>query len=97
MLHMINKSPLRSFAIEDALRIASSDDPFLLIEDGVHACRAGAKSEDVVKKALAKHKVYALKPDMDARAVTRVIDGIEPIGYEEFVDLAEKHQVITWT
>jgi tRNA 2-thiouridine synthesizing protein B len=97
MVHLINKSPLRSLALENALRIAREGDPVLLIEDAVHACRPGARSVDLVSKALEGHPVYALKPDLDARAVGKLIDGIEPIGYDGFVELAEKHQVITWT
>ncbi len=97
MLHMVNKSAPRSNSLEAALRIASPSDPILLIEDGVQACRSGAAGESAVKKALESRPVYALKPDLDARGVSRIIDGIKIIGYDDFVDLTEEHQVVTWT
>jgi tRNA 2-thiouridine synthesizing protein B len=96
MLHAVNKSPLESNALRAALRIAAPGDPLLLLEDGVHAARPGARSEALMADALAGHPVYAIEPDLRARAIGRVIEGIRVIGYDGFVELVEQHQVVTW-
>lgn len=46
--------------------------------------------------ALAGHPVYAIEPDLRARAIGRVIEGIRLIGYDGFVELVEQHHVVTW-
>jgi tRNA 2-thiouridine synthesizing protein B len=97
MLHTVNKSPLESRALECALRVAAPGDPVLLLEDGVHAARAGAASEPLVRRALSAHPVYALEPDLRARAIATPIEGIRVIGYDGFVALVEDHVVVPWS
>ena len=96
MLHTVNKSPLDSGCLGSALRVAAADSPILLLEDGVYAARQGARSEELVLAALASHPVYALKPDLEARGIQRVIPGIRVIGYDGFVELVEQHPVVPW-
>ena len=97
MLHTVNKPPIKSSALKSALRVAAEGDPILLIEDGVLAAFPGAVTESLVKEAMEKNPVYALAPDLKARGVEKMIDGITSIGYDGFVELVEKHQVIPWT
>lgn len=97
MLHTVNKSPTSSSALESALRIARPGDPILLIEDGVHAARRGAISEALIARALTAHPVYALEPDIRARGIAGIVDGIRRIGYVGFVDLVEQHAVVSWS
>ena len=40
-----------------------------------------------VSAALSKHPVYALDADLEARGVKAVIDGIQVIGFDGFVEL----------
>jgi len=96
MLHMINKSPIKSNTLSSAVKVAAEGDPILLIEDGVHAARPGAVTDELVKKTVEKHPVYAIAADLKARGIEKLIEGIESIGYDGFVELAEKHQVVTW-
>jgi tRNA 2-thiouridine synthesizing protein B len=96
MLHMINRSPLGSPSFESALRVAAKGSPFLLLEDGVYAARHGTKAEALVASALALHPVYALEPDLKARGIERVIEGIRVIGYDGFVELVEQHNPVPW-
>ena len=96
MLYTVNASPTSSRSLESLLRVASHGDPLVLIEDGVHAARAGAGTEKLTADALAAHPVYALGPDLKARAIERVIEGIRIIGYDGFVELVEKHTVVPW-
>jgi tRNA 2-thiouridine synthesizing protein B len=94
---MVNKTVFKSNTFRSAVRIASEGDPILLIEDGVYSVRPGGESEALVKEVLGKHSIYALAPDLKARGIDVIIEGIEQIDYHGFVELAEKHQVITWT
>ncbi len=96
MLHTVNKSPLGSSTLQSCLRVAAPGDPILLLEEGVYAARPGASSEPLLRQALAGHPVYALDPDLKARAVGAVVDGVQVIGYGEFVELVEHHGVVPW-
>lgn len=96
MLYTINKSPLMFGNLKSALRIAPADDPILLYEDGVYAAAKGAASEDTIQQALEQHPVYALQADIEARGLTSLVDGIQVIDYDGFVELIEQHHVVPW-
>ena len=91
MLHIVNKSPLERNSLDSVLRIAQSGS-LLLIEDGVYAATRGSAVEARLSAASARLKIYALLPDLEARAVTdRVIDGVTTVDYGGFVDLVASH------
>jgi tRNA 2-thiouridine synthesizing protein B len=91
MLNIVNKSPFERNALEACLRIAAPG-ALLLIEDGVYAATRGTAVEADITAAFAKFRVYALLPDLEARAVAdRVIDGVTTIDYGGFVDLVAEH------
>ena len=91
MLHIINKSPLERNSLDACLRIAESG-TILLIEDAVYAATRGTAVEARIKDALGRFKIFALLPDLEARAVAdRVVDGVTTIGYDGFVDLVAEH------
>ena len=96
MLYTVNKAPLSANNLESVLRVAQAGSPILLYEDGVYAVMPGARSADTVSTALTQHPVYALDADMEARGVKSVIDGIQVIGFEGFVELVEQHDVAPW-
>ena len=96
MLYMINKTPLQFGNLDSALRIAPQGAPILLYEDGVYAAVSGAQSEATVRAALAAHPVYALEADLEARGLTRIVPGVQVIGYDGFVELVEQHNVAPW-
>lgn len=96
MLHTINKSPFNSDSLEQVLRCAQSGDALLLLEDGVIAAQAGGKFEGALKAAQGKTRVFALAPDLAARGIARVAEGVETIDYDGFVELVEQHQVNAW-
>ena len=88
MLHIVNKSPLERNALVSCLRIAAPGGAVLLIEDAVYAATRGTAVEAQISAALAQFRIYALLPDLEARAVAdRVIDGVATIDYAGFVDL----------
>jgi len=89
VLHIVNKSPYERNALEACLRLAQPGSALLLIEDAVYAATRGSAAEAGLKDAMARIKVYALKPDLEARGVAgRVLDGIQLVDYGGFVDLA---------
>jgi tRNA 2-thiouridine synthesizing protein B len=91
MLNIVNKSPFERNALDACLRIAAPG-ALLLIEDGVYAAVRGTVAAFRVTEALARFRVYALLPDLEARAVAdRVIEGVTTIDYGGFVDLVAEH------
>jgi len=96
MLYTINKSPLMFGNLKSVLRIAPEGEPVLLYEDGVYAAAAGAASEELARQTLARHPVYALQADLEARGLTSPIEGIRAVGYDGFVELVEQHHVVPW-
>jgi tRNA 2-thiouridine synthesizing protein B len=40
--------------------------------------------------------VYALQPDLNARGVTAITEGVGSVDYQGFVGLVEEHQVNSW-
>ena len=96
MLYMVNKSPLMFGSLQSVLRIAPEGDPILLYEDAVYAAAQGTTSEDLIKETLKRHPVYALQADVEARGLGPLIEGIQMIDYDGFVELVEQHQVVPW-
>ena len=96
MLYMVNKSPLMFGNLKSVLGTAPAGEPILLYEDGAYAAATGTASEDMIKQALEQHPVYALQADLEARGLTRPVDGIQVIDYDGFVELVEQHHVVPW-
>ena len=96
MLYTVNKSPFSTNNLQSALRIAPVNAPILLYEDGVYAALPGTQSAEQVKEALANHPIYALEADLEARGLVNVLDGIQVIDYDGFVELVEQHDVAPW-
>lgn len=96
MLYMVNKSPLMFSNLKSLLRIAPTGEPILLYEDGVYAAVRGAASEPLAREALAHHPLYALRADLEARGLSRLVEGIEVVDYTGFVKLVEQHHVVPW-
>ncbi|MCX7682320.1 MAG: sulfurtransferase complex subunit TusB [Anaerolineae bacterium] len=96
MLYMVNKSPLMYGSLKSALRIAQAGDPILLYEDGVYAAAQGAASEGLIREALQRHPVYVLQADVEARGLSRLVEGVQTVDYAGFVELVEQHHVVPW-
>lgn len=96
MLHTVNKSPYEKNSVDTCLRMAKPGSDVLLIEDAVYAAITGSKIEDELRKAGAQLKLYALGPDLKTRGIAedRLIDGIQVVGYDGFVELAAKNECV---
>ncbi len=97
-LHTVNKSPFEKNSLERCLSTAKDGSTILFIEDGVYSAVKGTKVSSSIEAALGKHNVYALKPDVTTRGLSdNMIDGIELVDYDGFVDLAaECSKVQSW-
>ncbi|BDI07929.1 sulfurtransferase complex subunit TusB [Sphaerotilus microaerophilus] len=96
MLNIVNKSPLERNTLDSCLRLMCADggagDALLLIEDAVYAVTRGNAAAAKIADAMARCKVYALMPDLEARGVAdRVLDGVHTVDYGGFVDLVAAH------
>ena len=95
MLHLINKSPFERNALDSCLRMARPGSSILLIEDGVYAALAKAAHAEKIIGRLDDFSFYVLGPDVAARGMSDapLIEGIDVINYEGFVDLVAEHDV----
>ena len=92
MLHILNKSPFDSNALDTCLRMALPGHALLLIEDAVYAATQGSAAAERMRKAAARLSLFVLQPDLDARGMTgKQLDGITLVDYAGFVDLVEKY------
>lgn len=92
MLHIVNKSPLDRNSLDTCLATAQPGGALLLIEDGVYAATNGNAVAGKLTQAMGSLKVYALKPDLEARGLAdRVLDGVNLVDYGGFVDLVTEH------
>ncbi|TLU81675.1 MAG: sulfurtransferase complex subunit TusB [Chlorobium sp.] len=96
MLHTINKSPFEKNTFETCIRFVLPGDPLLFIEDGVYAVQSGNRFSPAIKRVLETNPVFALGPDLDARGITALSEGVESVDYDGFVALVEEHQVNSW-
>lgn len=92
MLHIVNKSPLDRNALDTCLATAQPGGALLLIEDGVYAATNSNAAASKLKQAMGQMKVYALKPDLEARGMAdRALEGVTLVDYGGFVDLVTEH------
>lgn len=96
MLYTINNSSLTSSSLDSLLRIVPSGNPILFYEDGVYNAMEGARDAQKVKDALGNHPLFALDADIEARGIKKLIKGVKVIGYDGFVELVEKNEVVPW-
>jgi len=92
----VNKSPFSTNHLDSVLQIAPAGAPILLYEDGIYAAARGTQAATLVQSALANHPIYALQADLEARGITAVLEGIQVINYDGFVQLVEEHDVAPW-
>jgi tRNA 2-thiouridine synthesizing protein B len=99
MLHIVNKSPFERNSLQSCIDYAKDGAAVILTEDAVYGAMQGTSVADAVKGAMGKVSFYVLGPDVKARGMdeAKVIDGINVVGYDGFVDLvAEKDNVQSW-
>ena len=95
MLHLINKSPFERNTLDSCLRMARPGSSILLIEDGVYAALAKAAHAEKIIGRMDDFSFYVLGPDVAARGLSDapLIEGIDVVDYEGFVDMVAEHDV----
>ncbi|QEP42016.1 sulfurtransferase complex subunit TusB [Ectothiorhodospiraceae bacterium BW-2] len=98
MLHIVNKSPFQTNALEGCLSCAEDGGAVLLYEDGVYAALANSAVAEKMKQALSRLTIYALEGDLQARGIAdKVLEGIQLTDYAGFVELAvNQDKVNSW-
>ena len=98
MLHIINKSPFEKNSLQSCISCAKDGSAILLIEDGVYGVLNNSAVAEDVKGAMGSNTVYALEADVQARGIAdKVLDGIQLIDYNGFVDLSvENDKIQSW-
>ena len=93
LLHTVNKSPFEKNSLETCLRIAVEGSSVLLIEDGVYGAMNGTSLNGMLSDAGNRLQFYVLGPDLKARGLSEenVMEGIEVVDYDGFVDLVVEH------
>ena len=96
MLHTVNKSPFENSSVTSCISMCAKDNSILFIEDAVISVMKATKFTGLIESSLKDFKMYALKPDLEARGLSldNVIEGVKIVGYEEFVDLTTEHDSV---
>lgn len=96
ILHTVNKSPFERNALESCLRLARTGSSILLFEDGVIGAMQNTRFSEKITQAMNDFSFYVLGPDIKARGLgdDKVIDGIQVVDYNDFVDLTAEHDTV---
>jgi len=96
VLHTVNKSPFERDSAASCLRHAAAGSAVLLLEDGIYAALRGTTFEPTLRAVLGRARVYVLGPDLAARGMepARLVEGIEVVDYDGFVDLVVAHDKV---
>mgnify|MGYP001262580649 CR=1 FL=1 len=87
-LHLLNKAPEHP-RYQTCINALSPSDTLVLIENGVLSA-AGNRLHPPCK-------IYALKADIDARALEAACNNLNTIDYDELVQLTATHsKIISW-
>ncbi|WKD51415.1 sulfurtransferase complex subunit TusB [Microbulbifer spongiae] len=92
-LHIVNKSPFSSNALQDCLENFAQGDVLLLIEDGVYALQGD------FFQTIPDARVYCLEADTTARAQSAMSTktNVEVIDDVRWVQLCTKHNpIVSW-
>jgi len=97
MLYIFAKSPLQTRDLEHCAELKkSTDSKVLLIEDAVIGVKKGVTTENIIHKLQDDGiTVYALKTDLEARAIKNIVENITVIDYEGFVDLVVENKLVS--
>lgn len=98
MLHIIYKSPSESQSFENCLAACAPQDVILLIENGVFCALLDSISGNQFVNLAKQKKVFLLAEHAIERGVlSRLIDNLQSIDFEGFVDLTVEHYpVLRW-
>lgn len=95
MLHIVRHSPFESPSLKHCLAAFLCDDVLLLIENGVFCALRGVESSELMTLLAGEEKVFVLMEDVLTRGISeRLIDNLQHINFDGFVDLTIAHYPI---
>ncbi|UUA73858.1 sulfurtransferase complex subunit TusB [Cellvibrio sp. QJXJ] len=95
-LHTINKSPYSNSSLSSCIKVCSTSDAILLLEDGVFgAIKSSPDSVQLQELILLGVRVFAISADVKARGLTeKLMTSVELIDYDSFVQLTIEHRCV---
>lgn len=95
-LHTINKSPFLNSALSSCIKICSTNDAILLLEDGVFgAIKSTPLSAQLQELMHSGVRLFAISADIKARGLTeKLLASIELVDYDSFVQLTVEHRCV---
>jgi tRNA 2-thiouridine synthesizing protein B len=99
VLHLVNRSPGETQALVQCLDRVGAGDAILLLESGVYAAMTNSQIANRLTESMAKVSIHALAPDLAARGIVteEVLEGIDLVSYEGFVNLSiSHHPILSW-
>lgn len=88
-LHIVNKSPFRTDALQRCLMLTAPGDSIMLIEDGVLAVNLATLADSLSGRNI---KCFALSDDITARGVNVTDTGVRSVDAAGFVTLVCEHR-----
>ena len=96
-LHIVNRSPARSDALQSCLRMLTPGDALLLIEDAVYAAVDTTHNQTLLASCPDSVSCHALQADREARGLGELLPTIRIVDDDGFVELVRAHaQTISW-
>ena len=98
-LHTVNKSPYANSTLTSCLKICTSEDGILLLEDGVFGAVQASQDMATIDRLIQRGvRVFVLINDVKARGLEEKISPkIIPVDYDTFVQLTvEYRRVQSW-
>lgn len=88
-LHIVNKSPFRTDALQRCLTLVAPGDSIILIEDGVLGVNLPALATDIQARSIS---CFALMEDLTARSLSIAGTDIRATDVDGFVGLVCEHR-----
>lgn len=90
ILHTVKTSPFQTSALTDCVKLMSSEDTLLLIEDGVVASQAMHPCYEQLKLLSEQGRLMVLDADLKARGIKNNLGKV--CSYADFVELVVQHK-----
>lgn len=98
-LHILRHSPTAGSSLGTCMRVLTSTQHLLLIEDAAYALLPGSATLNSISLLPRDVRLYVLEADLLARglALDDLPERVEPVGYDCMVELcAQSSKVISW-
>ncbi len=96
LLYTIKRSPFISRDLEHVLEVAQKGSHILLVQDAVLATAQTEENHTWLERLTgAGVTVHALREDLSARGIRRLLPGVDVVDYGGWVDLVERFQPVS--